>query len=223
MAHRRIVRARVPVALALVLAAAGGTMPALAQEGVFMKDMLGTLGLVEKDRAPITYRERAPLVLPPRSDLPPPVARSAEREANAAWPKDPEVTARERRAARDRAPITRGEQGRMNDNNTTLSIGEMRSGRRPGAEVQTEPTYKPGDNNRAAFWLDPLELLKGKKDDAETTLSSVEPERNLLSEPPAGYRRPPGGLERSPREAKAYNPDRDEADPRAFQREQAKR
>ena len=223
IAHRRIARTRVLAALAASLAASVAGTSATAQEGVIMKDMLGNLGLTEKERAPITYRERAPLVLPPGSNLPAPIDRAAGREANVAWPKDPEITARERRAARDKAPITRGEQGRMNDNNTTMSINDIRAGRRPGAEVTTEPTYKPGDNNRAAFWLDPLELLKGKKDDAETTLSSVEPERNLLSEPPAGYRRPPGGLERSPREAKAYNPDRDEADPRAFQREQAKR
>lgn len=218
-AHRRIARTRVLAAIAVALAATG---TAKAQEGVFMKDMLGTLGLVEKERPPITYRERAPLVLPPRSDLPQPIDRAAGREANVAWPKDPEVTARERRAARERGPIVRGEQGRMNDNNTTLSIDEMRSGRRPGAEVATEATYKPGDNNRASFWLDPLELLKGKKDDAEV-LSQAEPERVLLSQPPAGYRRPPGGIERTAPEIRAHNPDRDEADPRAFQREQSRR
>jgi hypothetical protein len=220
IAHRRIARTRVLAALAAALAATA--TGAKAQEGVFMKDMLGTLGLTEKERPPITYRERAPLVLPPGSNLPTPIERGAAREANAAWPKDPEITARERRAARDKAPIVRGEQGRMNDNNTTLSINEMRAGRRPGAEVQTEATYKPGDNNRASFWLDPLELLKGKKDDAEVT-AQAEPERDLLSQPPAGYRRPPGGVERGPAEVKAYNPDRDESDPRAFQRQQARR
>jgi hypothetical protein len=218
-AHRRIARTRVLAAIAVALAATG---TAKAQEGVFMKDMLGTLGLVEKERAPITYRERAPLVLPPRSDLPQPIDRAAGREAAAAWPKDPEISARERRAARDRAPIVRGEQGRMNDNNTTLSIGEMRSGRRPGAEVQTEVTYKPGDNNRASFWLDPFEIMKGKKDDVEVA-DGPEPERVLLSEPPSGYRRPPGGIEKSAREGRVHNPDREESDPRAFQREQARR
>lgn len=216
-AHRRIARTRILAALALALA---GTTASQAQEGVFMKDMLGTLGLVEKERAPITYRERAPLVLPPRSDLPAPVARPSS--ADAAWPKDPEVTARERRAARERGPIARGEQGRMSDNNTTLSIGDIRQGRRPGAEVPTEATYKPGDNNRASFWLDPLELLKGKKDDVEVT-SEVEPERALLSEPPSGYRRAPGGIERTAREGKVNNPDRLEADAGAFQREQRRR
>lgn len=218
IAHRRIARTRILAALAAALAATGAASGAKAQEGVFMKDMLGTLGLTEKERPPITYRERAPLVLPPGSNLPPPVDRAAGREAAVAWPKDPEITARERRAARDKAPITRGEQGRMNDNNTTMSINDIRAGRRPGAEVTSEATYKPGDNNRASFWLDPLELLKGKKDESEAAVGP-EPERVLLSEPPSGYRRPPGGIEKSAPTIKAHNPDRDEADAGAYLRE----
>ena len=219
-AHRRIVRTRVLTALTLAFATA--TSAARAQEGVFMKDLLGSIGMIEKERAPITYRERAPLVLPPRSDLPPPVARGPEREVNAAWPKDPEVGARERRAARERAPITRGEGGRMSDSHNTLSVDEIRAGRRPGAGVPTEATYKPEGNGRTTSWLDPFELMKGKKDDTEV-VATAEPERNALSEPPSGYRRPPGGIERGAATPRPYNIDREEADPRAFQRQQAGR
>ena len=47
------------------VAAAG----ARAEEGVLMKSILGTIGIIPEDRPAIDYRERAPLVLPPRMDL----------------------------------------------------------------------------------------------------------------------------------------------------------
>ncbi|GJD47842.1 hypothetical protein OPKNFCMD_0554 [Methylobacterium crusticola] len=201
------------------LTAAGA---ASAQEGVAMKNALSSIGLIEPERPMITYRERAPLVLPPKLDktaLPPPVPRNAVREANPQWPTDPETAARERRAADARKPITRGEQGRMNDNNTTLSVYEMRAGRREGAGVPTEPTYKPGDNVKESFWVNPLQLFQGRRDD-EASASDIEPTRDTLTDPPTGYRKPPNGkLARTDSGPKGMPiNDKDEADPRTYLR-----
>ncbi|TGD96324.1 hypothetical protein [Methylobacterium nonmethylotrophicum] len=219
MLHKRTTLAAVTAAgLATSFAASWG---AHAQEGVAMKNALSSIGLIEPERPTITYRERAPLVLPPKMDkaaLPPPVDRGAVREANPQWPTDPETAARDRRAAEDRKPITRGYGGRMSDNNATLPIQEMRAGRREGASVPTEPTYKPGDNNRASFWLNPMELLAGKKDD-DATVSDVEPSRDILTDPPTGYRKPPNGkLARTESGPKGMKSDREEADPGAYLR-----
>lgn len=101
---------------------AGG---AQAQQGVFMRDALSNIGLIEPEKPAITYRERAPLVMPPKLDgraLPPP----RQPEASAQWPKDPEVVQRQREREEARKPIARGAQGRVDDNNMTLSIDEMR-------------------------------------------------------------------------------------------------
>lgn len=201
----------------------GAAPAARAEDGVFMKKALSSIGLIEPERPPITYRERAPLVLPPKMDkaaLPPPAERSAVREAAPQWPTDPESVARARRAAEDAKPRgMRGEQGRMSDNNTTLSIQEMRAGRREGAGIQKEPVYKPGDNVREATWLSPFELFKGKKDESAEP-SPVEPSRDMLTDPPTGYRAPPNGrLVRSDSAPKGMPiSDREEADPRAYLR-----
>ncbi len=192
-----------------------------AQEGVAMKNALSSIGLIEPERPTITYRERAPLVLPPKMDkaaLPPPVDRRAVREANPQWPTDPETAARDRRAAEDRKPITRGYGGRMSDNNATLPIQEMRAGRREGAGLETTPTYKPGDNNKDSFWVNPMQLFAGKKDE-DPNLPDVEPSRDSLVEPPTGYRKPPNGkLARTERGPNGMKSDREEADPGAYLR-----
>ncbi|SEP34556.1 hypothetical protein SAMN04487843_11229 [Methylobacterium sp. ap11] len=192
-----------------------------AQEGVAMKNALSSIGLIEPERPTITYRERAPLVLPPKMDkaaLPPPVDRRALREANPQWPTDPETATRERRAAEDRKPITRGYGGRVSDENATLPIREMQAGRREGASMTTEPTYKPGDNVKESFWLNPMQLFAGKKDD-DVNLPDVEPSRDTLTAPPTGYRKPPNGkLARTDRGPNAMISDREQADPGAYLR-----
>ncbi|MFD0938145.1 hypothetical protein ACFQ12_23550, partial [Methylobacterium trifolii] len=64
------------------------TASAQAQErGEFLRDGLSTLGLLEKQQDPIEYRERAPLVMPPKLDgknLPAPRPRAASPQ----WPKE---------------------------------------------------------------------------------------------------------------------------------------
>ncbi|AWB23573.1 hypothetical protein DA075_23970 [Methylobacterium currus] len=215
MLDKRTIFAAVTVAGLAVSASAH------AQEGVAMKNALSSIGLIEPERPTITYRERAPLVLPPKMDkaaLPPPVDRRAVREANPQWPTDPETAARDRRAAEDRKPITRGYGGRMSDNNATLPIQEMRAGRREGAGLETEPTYKPGDNVKESFWLNPMQLFAGKKDE-DPNLPDVEPSRDSLTAPPTGYRKAPNGkVARTERGPMGMKSDREEADPGAYLR-----
>ena len=65
-------------ALALLVAATGAS----AQEGEAVKSILGAIGIIPKEKAPITYNERAPLVLPPKMDLPPPAAGGGAEARN---------------------------------------------------------------------------------------------------------------------------------------------
>ena len=95
------------------LAALTVTGAARAEEGTGVKSALSAIGLIEPERPAINYRERPPLVLPPKGTLPPPQA--SLREADPAWPKDPEAVVRARAAAEARKPITRGEGGRLTD------------------------------------------------------------------------------------------------------------
>src|SRR5262245_34571392 len=71
----------------LVAVIALGPGPAAAQDESFAKKALSTIGIIAPDQAPIDYKERAPLVVPPKYTLPPPQDKVANR--GAAWPVDP--------------------------------------------------------------------------------------------------------------------------------------
>jgi hypothetical protein len=220
MSAQRKLRLLLPAAALGPLLLAGA---AQAQQGELMRDALSNIGLLEKQQAPIDYHERAPLVMPPKLDgkaLPAPRARTK----SAAWPKDPEVVTADREREAEERRVARGNQvqGRYNDNNATASVDEIRSGRRAGANVTTTAEDKPGDGARRSSWLDPLELFKGKSDEAEA--SPVEPARESLTEPPMGYRQAPKKVVNTTNEPiRNANAEREESDPGAYLRAQQRR
>jgi hypothetical protein len=66
-----------------------------------MKD----LGLQRDGQEGIDYRERAPLVVPPSRDLPPPRSEGEVADKTAAWPKDPDVRRRKEATAAEKARL----------------------------------------------------------------------------------------------------------------------
>src|ERR1700754_5140165 len=67
-------------------------------EEKIIKQIMTGIGGPNMEKTGIEYRERSPLVIPPRSDLPPPAAAAAEAPVPN-WPKDPDV--RKRKEARE--------------------------------------------------------------------------------------------------------------------------
>jgi hypothetical protein len=178
------------------------TTAASAQEGMFAKDLLGSVGIIPKERPRIDYRERAPLVLPPKMELRDPADPQGLHAANPQWPNDPDVLAAKRREADARTPVTQTERRRV-EQNATLSIEEIRSGRRAGAGIPEGPVVRRGDSSRE-----------------DTQLSSMdEPERRDLTQPPTGFRKPTMQVKRDFEVTRAE----DDADPKVYMREQAKR
>ena len=57
----------------------------------FLRGILEGIGLQRDGAAGINYQERAPLVIPPNHDLPPPESTTGAIASNPAWPKDPDV------------------------------------------------------------------------------------------------------------------------------------
>jgi hypothetical protein len=202
---------------AVLALSAGG---ARAQEGVFMKDMLGKLGVIPESKPRIEYRERPALVVPPKASLPPPVGTPIEAR-NPAWPKDPDVMEQRAQEARARLPAGTDERSRMlNESNATLSVEEIRRGRRPGAGIPTEPELRPNENHRDAYWIPPDVLRKQRLTDTgdEPLVAGVEPKRKALTDPPTGFR--------APSDKAAIRTDfepverKDDADPIGFVRQQ---
>lgn len=156
------------------------TSAAHAQEGVAMKDLLGTLGIIQPDRDPIRYRERAPLVLPPKMELREPAGSETFASNNPQWPNDPDVARRRNRAAEARVPVTDSEIRRMSERNVTLSPRELRAGR-------TATASQPGAHKSEKVEMTVEELRQGTISGEEETKEAA-PVRRTLAEPPNVFR-----------------------------------
>jgi len=171
-------------AVVLLIAATGAS----AQEGEGMKSILGAIGIIPKEKAPITYNERAPLVLPPKMDLPPPSPGGGAEARNTNWPKDPDVAARRRAAAEARTPYTSSEYYK-NTEGKRLSIEEMRAGRNPNASAGPNyPVGRQADISR----MTPDELRAFAKED-KPQLQGNGLDRRYLSDPPGDLLKAQGG------------------------------
>jgi hypothetical protein len=157
----------------------------------WMKD----LGL-QRNGEGIEYRERAPLVVPPNRNLPPPQSGAAIT-ANPAWPNDPDVKQRKADTVRKKQPARTAAET-MDLEGRPLSRAELEKGRVAAGTADTAgPSPTPEEAGRA---LKPSEL--GSKslfsdmfssfgpEKPETAPFSGEPVRDNLTAPPAGYQTP---------------------------------
>ena len=159
----------------------------------FMKD----LGLRRDGQEGIDYRERAPLVVPPTRDLPPPRSEDEVAAKTPAWPKDPD--------ARRRKEATAAEKARLKGN---FSVEEdMRALRpdeldKPGRAAKAKASNEKGTVEEAQRPMMPSDLgTKTKKlwGSVLSTFGSSQPEeapftgeppREAMTAPPAGYQTP---------------------------------
>ena len=196
----RSIRKCLPPALYLglsVLALPFAAMPAAAQlvddgRGNPFKDVLGLITVninpFEREKqteAPIEYRERAPLVLPPKMDLPSPQASAGER--NAAWPVDSDLIKRRKAQAEARKP-----QAVVPKYDRELTKQELLAGRNDNYETgSATPPHVPPDNNYAPMrQIQQIDADNARKDAQAVALAGEEPDRAYLTEPPKGYRKP---------------------------------
>ena len=150
------------------------------------------LGGTNMDNRGIDYRERSPLVVPPKLDLPPPVNQSAEVNVPN-WPKDPDIARRKAyekaRAAEDDDPL----KAERSLSPSELNKGRLAKGssRAPGASDSAQP----GDPAAASLSPSQLGYSGGlfkmfHGNTAESTTFKEEPPRESLTQPPVGYQTP---------------------------------
>jgi len=173
-----------------------------------MRSIMGGLGFKQDGEATINYQERAPLVIPPSRDLPPPESSDAAVANNPAWPKDPDIERRKQQAAIEKNRNVSDEREREQN---PLRPDQLTPGKRPKTRrVQTDNGYQApasGFGNQ----LMPSELgsapgtvwsaMFGSKKE-ETAKFTGEPPRAALTDPPTGYQTPspdqPYGLGKAP-------------------------
>lgn len=189
MSRHRILTMAACAGLACLLAAV--PRPAEAQ---MIEGLLGFLG-VHEEKPEVEYKERAPLVVPPKNGLrPPQESASAKHQA---WPKDPDVERCKAAVAAGKVPVTETEEYKR-QMNPHLPIEAMRSGRKAGAGESPTPGQVFGDNSRESNWIHPdnMRALNAKaQQQIGATGPSVgcdgkaEPQRRYLTEPPTGLRK----------------------------------
>ena len=153
--------------------------------------LLEGLGL-ERDRPPINYQERPPLVIPPTKSLPEPEKGDAVA-SNPAWPKDPDVTRRRELAKQRRERNTTEEMERESRPLLPDQLGPQ--GGANTRVVRTDPNYKPFDERQIrmspaelGYTGGPFGIFRGHDDKA--VKFTGEPPRTQLTDPPVGYQTP---------------------------------
>jgi hypothetical protein len=161
-------------------------------EDKIIKGIMAGVGGTNMDNQGIDYRERSPLVVPPKIDLPPPDTAAPARQAN--WPRDPDVAQRKASAAAARS----GRPEEVLEAARPLTPTEMAPKRvRATASGNASAPGSPADPNKNIV-LSPSQLgyegglfknmFGGNK--GETAKFTGEPVRGELTQPPAGYQTP---------------------------------
>ena len=175
-----------------------------------IEGIMAGIGGTNMENKGIDYRERSPLVVPPKIDLPPPAGTSAEVKAPN-WPKDPDEQRRKAAvAARKKENKDPREQARI------LTPAELAVGKTAAAKPAPGDSVTPGNSNTNPI-LSPSQLgynggfsglFGGNK--SETAPFKSEPQRETLTMPPPGYQTPSPNFAygTGPKESlnKEYNP-----------------
>jgi hypothetical protein len=179
-------------------------------EEKIIEGIMRGIGGTNMENRGIEYRERSPLVVPPKLDLPAPAAADAKAAPN--WPKDPDEQRRKAAiAARKKANKDPIEASRI------LTPAELAAGKTVApTRTDNKDPVQPGTTNPNQL-LSPSQLgytgslsglFGGNK--AETAPFKGEPTRDSLTQPPSGYQTPSPNYAygTGPKESlnKEYNP-----------------
>jgi hypothetical protein len=179
-------------------------------EEKIIEGIMAGIGGTNMENRGIDYRERSPLVVPPKLDLPPPASATADVKAPN-WPKDPDEARRKAAiAARKKENKDPREAARI------LTPSELAQGKTAGASRTNNDPVQPGTSFNNPI-LSPSQLgyngglsglFGGNK--AETAPFKGEPTRDALTQPPGGYQTPSPNFAygTGPKESmnKEYNP-----------------
>jgi hypothetical protein len=184
-----------PLAAALLLACAVPAAAQTANEPTGLQQFLGKIGLLDIPEGPgIDYRERAPLVVPPSTELIPPRGLEDVKKINPDWPNDADLELRRAAAAENRKTVE--EQRGAFYSGARLTPEEMKRGtlsKREATKRQSEYTTAGEELTAGKDRYSPEQLgFKGwfSKDPEKAVAFTGEPERKSLTDPPSGYRTP---------------------------------
>ncbi len=154
--------------------------------------IMAGIGATNMENRGIDYRERSPLVVPPKLDLPPPeTVKSEIKDPN--WPKDPDEARRKAAIAarkKDKTKDPMRSRPPADPEPNSMSAGRRRPSapatiRSSPANSNTNPMLSP---SQLGFNGGLIGLFGGNK--TEAAPFKGEPTRESLTQPPAGYQTP---------------------------------
>jgi hypothetical protein len=199
------------VALAMALALSAGSARAedpddedIPLDSKLWRQFMKDLGLRRDGDAMIEYRERAPLVVPPSRNLPPPRDEAEVAAKTTAWPKDPDVARRKQELAAEKAKL----KGNLSveEQMRALRPDELDkpgAGNKKSADSKSADSKAPGvSGDEASRPMMPSDL--GTKTEKifgsiwstftpakpESAPFTGEPPREAMTAPPSGYQTP---------------------------------
>jgi hypothetical protein len=161
--------------------------PAHAQSA--FREIMEDLGLQKRKDAKMDFSERAPLVIPPSTDmLPPPEQAGSLAAANPNWPHDPDDAKELEEAEKEKLPQW---QRRKYQENAAKAIYKTRAqDREQSAAVEAPKSYDTTFDRNTVMTPEQLKEAQKKRAEAPAVNVYVEPERKRLTDPPPGYRTP---------------------------------
>ena len=179
-------------------------------EEKIIEGIMTGIGGTNMDNRGIEYRERSPLVVPPKLDLPPPASSSEVKAPN--WPKDPDEARRKALIA-----ARKKENKDPREASRPLMPSELDQRAPKKSTAGSDSVDQPGGNPGTTAVLSPSQLgysggfsglFGGNK--VETAPFKGEPTRGSLTQPPSGYQTPSPNFAygTGPKESlnKEYNP-----------------
>jgi hypothetical protein len=160
-------------------------------EEKIIEGIMAGIGGTRMENKGIEYRERSPLVVPPKIELPPPESVSEEVKTKN-WPKDPDEARRKAliaaRKKENKDPL---------ESSRRLTSSELNVGRTAAPARTNNNPNQPGASNNSPI-LSPSQLgytgglfkniFGGNA--PESTPFPGEPSRETLTQPPTGYQTP---------------------------------
>ena len=179
-------------------------------EEKIIEGIMRGIGGTNMDNRGIEYRERSPLVVPPKLDLPPPQEATVQKNAPN-WPKDPDEQRRKAaiaaRKKENKDPVAAAR---------VLTPSELAAGKTVAPTRTNSDPVQPGTSATNSI-LSPSQLgytggfsgmFGGNK--SESAPFKGEPTRDSLTQPPTGYQTPSSSYAygTGPKESmnKEYNP-----------------
>jgi hypothetical protein len=156
-------------------------------------NLMAGIGATNMENRGIDYRERSPLVVPPKLDLPPPASTQAEVNVPN-WPKDPDEARRKKAIAARKKEKPKD----IYQTGMALKPDELNVARTaPGTSGGTRDSESANPGSGSFNSLSPSQLgynggLLGMfhGNSAESAPFTGEPTRDSLTQPPVGYQTP---------------------------------